>query len=59
MDKESFYREQAEKFMDYASKFPNRNLLSVFEEWAESKDFSDEDRQAIWEIAREQGYMRS
>jgi len=59
MDKESFYREQAEKFRDYASKFPDRNLLSVFEEWAESKDFSDEDRQAIWEIAREQGYMRS
>jgi len=59
MDKESFYREQTEKFRDYASKFPDRNLLSVFEEWAESKDFSDEDRQAIWEIAREQGYMRS
>ena len=59
MDKESFYGEQAEKFRDYANKFPDRNLLSVFEEWAESKDFSDEDRQAIWEIAREQGYMRS
>jgi len=48
MDKESFYREQAEKFRDYASKFLDRNLLSVFDEWAESKDFSDEDRQNIF-----------
>jgi|GEM_PF-2055594 len=48
MNKKEFYREQAEKFRDYASKFPERDLLSLFEEWAESKDFSDEDMDAIF-----------
>ena len=48
MPKKEFYAEQAEKFRDYLSKFPERDLLSLFEEWAESKDFSDEDRQAIF-----------
>lgn len=47
-DKKEFYKEQAEKFRDYASKFPERDLLSLFDEWAKSKDFSDEDRQAIF-----------
>lgn len=48
MDKKSFYIEQAEKFRDYSSKFPGRDLLSLFEEWAESKDFSDEDKEFIF-----------
>ena len=51
MDKQLFYKEQAKKFRDYASKYPNRDLLSLFEEWAESKDFSDEYKEAIWKIA--------
>ena len=45
MEKKSFYREQAEKFLDFAKKSPDRDLLSLFDEWSESKDFSDEDRQ--------------
>lgn len=52
MDKENFYREQAEKFRDYASKLPNRDLFSLFEEWAESKDFCDDDKQEIWGFVR-------
>jgi hypothetical protein len=44
-DKKPFYREQAEKFLDFAKKSPERDLLSLFDEWTESKDFSDEDRQ--------------
>ena len=48
MDKKSFYREQAEKFKDFADKNPDRDLLSLFEEWAESKDFSDDDKEAIF-----------
>lgn len=50
MDKKNFYREQAEKFRDYATKYPDRDLLSIFEEWAESKDFSEEDRKEIWKL---------
>jgi len=50
MNKKLFYREQAEKFRDYLKKFPHRDLLSLFEEWAESKDFSEEDKQRIWKI---------
>ncbi|MFH1014689.1 MAG: hypothetical protein V1762_02000 [Nitrospirota bacterium] len=48
MDKKSFYREQAEKFRDFADKNPDRDLLSLFDEWAESKGFSDEDREAVF-----------
>lgn len=48
MDKKQFYKEQAEKFRDYASKFPDRDLLSLFEEWYESKDFNDKDREGIF-----------
>jgi len=48
MNMKPFYKEQAEKFRDYANKSPDRGLLSLFDEWAESKDFSDEDRQGIF-----------
>lgn len=47
-DKKEFYQEQAEKLRIFADKNPQRDLLSLFEEWAESKDFSDEDRQNIF-----------
>lgn len=49
--KKNFYKEQAGKFISYASKFniePKGGLLSLFNKWADSKDFSDEDRQAIF-----------
>ena len=52
MDKKNFYREQAEQFRDYASKLPDRDLLSLFDEWAESKDIYGEDKHEIWRIAR-------
>ena len=52
MNKRQFYKEQAEKFRDYASKFPNGNLLSLFNEWAESKDIYGKDKHEIWRIAR-------
>ena len=52
MDKRPFYREQAEKFRDYASKFPDGDILSLFNEWAFSKDFSGEDTLEIWKIIR-------
>ena len=47
MASKAFIREQAEKFRDYESKFPDRDLLSLFDEWADSKDFSDKDREEI------------
>ena len=52
MDKKNIYREQAEKFGDFARKFPDRDLLSLFEKWAESKGFSDEHKHEIWQIVR-------
>jgi len=52
MDKRPFYREQAEKFLDYASKSPNRELLSLFNEWCASKDIYGRDKHEIWKIAR-------
>jgi len=52
MDKKSFYKEQAEKFRDFADKNPERDLVSLFEEWAESKDIYGIDKHEIWRIAR-------
>lgn len=52
MDKKQFYKEQADKFRDYSSKFPDRDLLSIFEEWAESKDIYGKDKHEIWRIVR-------
>lgn len=52
MDKKSFYKEQAEKFRDFADKNPNSELLPLFEEWCNSKDIYGRDRHEIWRIAR-------
>ena len=43
---------QAEAFRDFASKFPDKNFLSIFDKWAESKDIFGIDKQEIWKIAR-------
>ena len=61
-DKREFYKEQAEKFRAYLSKSPGRDLVSLFDEWVESKDFSDEDRQAIFakflsQFAKNEGFL--
>ncbi len=55
MDKSEFHREQAEKFRDYAKRSRIRNFLSLFEQWADSKDFTDEDRREIWKLVKEHG----
>ncbi len=34
----NFYQLQAEAFRDYAKRVPDRDLLVLFDEWAESKD---------------------
>ena len=53
MKKKEFYKEQAESFRDYAGKNPNRDLLSLFNEWVESKDIYGADKHEIWRIARD------
>lgn len=53
--KKNFYREQAEKFRDYAGRLPNRKVLPLFEQWADSKDFSVEDKKEIWKLVKEHG----
>ena len=50
--KNPFYKEQAEQFLDYASKFHDRELLPIFDEWAESKDIFGVNKHEIWRIAR-------
>ena len=52
MDKREFYKEQAEKFRDFFKKFPNGDLLPLFEQWCESKDIYGKDKNEIWRIAR-------
>ena len=52
MDKDEFYRIQAESFRDFADKNPKRELFSLFNEWAESKDIYGIERHEIWKIAR-------
>ena len=49
-NKELFYKEQAEKFKDYVSKFRERDILSLFEEWSDNKGFADEDAEAIFKV---------
>ena len=50
MDKRSFYHEQAQAFRDFAAKSPEKDLLSLFNRWAFSKGFSEDDRHAIWRL---------
>jgi len=38
--------------LDYAGKYPNKNILELFNEWAFSKDFSACERQGIWLAVR-------
>ena len=52
MNKKEFYKIQAESFKDYFNKFSDKDLLSVFEEWSESKDFVENDKKRIWKIVR-------
>lgn len=52
MNRKPFYKEQAEQFNGYFSKFPGRDLLSLFDEWCESKDIEGKDKHYIWKIAR-------
>ncbi|MDP8215994.1 MAG: hypothetical protein P9L98_01565 [Candidatus Kaelpia imicola] len=52
MKKKEFYKIQAKAFKDYFNKFSDRDLLSVFDEWAESKDIYGIDKEKIWRIAR-------
>jgi hypothetical protein len=52
MDKRPFYKEQADKFRDYARKSQDRELLSLFNEWCDSKDIYGRDKHEIWKIAR-------
>ena len=53
--KDLFYKEQAEKFAEYLSKFRERDILSLFEEWSEDKGFADEDTKEIFKAFTE-GY---
>jgi hypothetical protein len=52
MNRKPFYKEQAEQFKGYFAKFPDRDLLSLFAEWCESKDIEGVDKHEIWRMAR-------
>ena len=53
-----FYKIQAKAFKDYFNKFSNRDILSVFNEWAESKDFVESDKKRIWKIVRVRKWLK-
>ena len=54
MDKRTYYKIQSEAFGDYVSKFPDKeNLLSLFNDWAISKNIYGIDRHQIWLKVRE------
>jgi len=62
MDKKNFYREQAYEFKDYFRKIkgnPIGGLLPVFNEWVETKDFSEADKHAILRKASSLIYRKS
>lgn len=52
MAENTFYKEQAEKFIEYMAKFHEGDILSLFNEWAFSKEFSCEDKIEIWKTVR-------
>jgi hypothetical protein len=43
---------QARAFLDYAGKYPQKDMLSLFNAWAFSKDFSASEKQEIWLAVR-------
>ena len=53
MNKKEFYKIQAEAFRDYAKRIPNKDLRTLFDQWADSKDFCDIDKDGIWGIVKD------
>jgi len=52
MNKKEFYKIQSEAFKDYANKFLDEELLSLFDRWTDSKDIFGVDKQCIWKLVR-------
>jgi hypothetical protein len=52
MDKDSYYKFQAEAFVDYITKLSTTNIYSTFIDWTDSKDIAEQDIENIWRIAR-------
>lgn len=52
MNKKALYKEQFREFAGYYKKFPEGDLLSIFEEWAVGKDIHGVDKHEIWRRAR-------
>jgi len=59
MKKTKYYKIQAEAFIDYASKFKGKDLLELFNKWAESKDIWGVDKHRIWVKARESRHHKT
>ena len=49
---EKDYAVQAETFSDYANKYPDADLITLFEQWSESKDMYGSDKVGVWRLAR-------
>jgi len=52
MSKRTHYEIQAHKFKDFIRRNPNGDLLSHYNEWADSNNIYGKDRHMIWKIAR-------
>ncbi len=49
---EKDYVVQAEAFSGYANKYPDADLIKLFEQWSESKDMYGSDKVGVWRLAR-------
>jgi hypothetical protein len=49
---EKDYEVQAEAFSAYANKYPEADLIALFEQWSESKDMYGSDKVGVWRLAR-------
>ncbi len=47
------FQDQAERFLAWFPRLPTTSLDEAFKKWADSKDFLDEDRKAIWDLIQE------
>lgn len=52
INKRTFYKEKVLLFKGYAEKYPDRNLLDLFDEWSESINLYGVEKYEIWRRAR-------
>jgi len=52
INKRAFYKEKVALFKDYASRYPEKDLLELYNEWIAENDIYGIERHKIWKRAR-------